>query len=335
MASIHSSSSCASVPPFATITLGEISQLHDCNGSEVRVYLALAAHAGSDGKCWPGRRRLAEITGQTQQHVSRCTSSLEAAGLIEKSQTPTGRVIYHLPLHRACPAKAGSRCLLGTLPVSDPEPIEQTNFNSEQREADPIPPADPVAAPLSQDLRKAKTSAPDGVPQAWIEAGQVLRPELSIETIQQSAEVFLDHHRAKGTVLTDWLPAWRIWLRRERTPKGPQFAHKPLATPAVPSPYVSPNYGQTAQETAQEAAERFAATMEKYGATQCEGGTWNRPGVVDGPTPTPIIPSILPTSTTTIPPTRRTLTADQQRRLASLVASGLSRAEVATALGRG
>lgn len=333
MASINSSRSSASVPPFATITLGEISQLHGCNGSEVRVYLALAAHAGPDGDCWPGRRRLAEITGQSREHVSRSTSALEAAGLIEKSQTPTGRVIYHLPLHRRPPVsdQDPTQCQPGHPPVPDQAPIEQTREQTiEQREADPEPPADPVAAPLSQEvLRKIKTAPPDGVPQAWIEVGQALRPDLPVEVIRNSAEVFLDHHRAKGTVLTDWLPAWRIWLRRERTPKGPPLAPKAFATPTVPSPYSGMNYGKVAQETAQEAAERFAATMEKYGAMQGEGGTWNRPGVaVPSPTPSPIAaPAADP-----LPRPRPRLTADQTRRLAELAAAGIPPREVAAAL---
>lgn len=334
MASIYSSSSRSSVPSFAVITLGEIHSLHDCNASEVRTYLALALHAGPDGDCWPGRRRLAEITGQSREHVSRSTSALEAAGLIEKSQTPTGRVIYHLPLHRRPPVsdQDPTQCQPGHPPMPARAPIEQTTINKEtERESDPEPPADPVAEPLSQEvLRTVKTAPPDGVPQAWIEVGQALRPDLPVEVIRNSAEVFLDHHRAKGTVLTDWLPAWRIWLRRERTPKGPPLAPKAFATPTVPSPYSGANYGQAVQETAQEAAERFAATMERYGARPGEGGTWNRPGVaVPSPTPTPATaaPAADP-----LPAPRPRLTADQTRRLAEMAAAGISPREVAAAL---
>ena len=333
MASIYSSSSRSSVPGFAVITLGEIDSLHDCNASEVRTYLALALHAGPDGDCWPGRRRLAEITGQSREHVSRSTSALEAAGLIEKSQTPTGRVIYRLPLHRRPPVsdQDPTQCQPGHPPVPARAPIEQTTINKEKREPEPEPLADPVAEPLSQEvLRKIKTAPPDGVPQAWIEVGQALRPDLNVEVIRNSAEVFLDHHRAKGTVLTDWLPAFRIWLRRERAPKAPQFAHKPLATPTVPSPYSGVNYGKVAQETAQEAAERFAAQMQKYGATPGEGGTWNRPGVAV-PSPTPILPTAAPAADP-LPAPRPRLTADQTRRLAELAAAGISPREVAAAL---
>jgi hypothetical protein len=216
--------------------------------------------------------------------------------------------------------------------VPDQAPIEQTTINKEtERETEPEPPADPVAEPLSQEvLRKIKTAPPDGVPQAWIEVGQALRPDLPVEVIRQSAEVFLDYHRAKGTVVTNWLPAWRNWLRRERTPKGPPMAPKALATPTVPSPYSGVNYGKVAQETAQEAAERFAAQMQKYGATPGEGGTWNRPGVAV-PSPTPILPTAAPAADP-LPAPRPRLTADQTRRLAELAAAGISPREVAAAL---
>ena len=336
MASIYSSSSRASVPPFATISLGEISQLNTCNGAQIRVYLALALHAGPDGDCWPGRRRLAEITGQSREHVSRSTSALESIGLLEKEVTPAGRVIYHLPLHGRPSLPVSEReptpCPIGHPPVPDQAPIEQTiEQTKEQRETDTVPPAAPVAEPLSQEvLRKIKTAPPDGVPQAWIEVGQALRPDLPVEVIRNSAEVFLDYHRAKGTVVTNWLPAWRNWLRRERTPKAPQFAHKPLATPTVPSPYSGANYGKVAQETAQEAAERFAAQMARYGAVPGEGGTWNRPGVAV-PSPTPILPPAAPAADP-LPAPRPRLTADQQRRLAELAAAGISPREVAAAL---
>lgn len=342
MASTYSSSSSNSVPPFATITLGEISHLHDCNASEVRTYLALALHAGPDGDCWPGRRRLAEITGQSRENVSRSTSALAALGLIEKAATPTGRVIYHLPLHRRTvapvplPEPVPPGIELDTPPVSGLTPIEQTTINKEtERESEPEPPAAPVAEPLSQEvLRQIKTAPPDGVPQAWIEVGQALRPDLPVEVIRNSAEVFLDYHRAKGTVVTNWLPAWRNWLRRERPPKAPQFAHKPLATPTVPSPYSGAHFGKVAQETAQEAAEKFAAQMARYGAVPGEGGTWNRPGVaVPSPTPTllPATPqrTVKSENSSLLSPR---LTADQTRRLAELAAAGISPREVAAAL---
>lgn len=322
------------VSPFAVVLLNEISALHACNASEIRTYLALALHTGPDGACWPGRRRLAEITGQTKANVSRSTSALAACGLIEKEFMPTGRVVYHLPLHRRpssaapVPVPEPPRIELDTPPVSDPEPVEQTRepTKTREREPDPAPAPNPVAGPLSQEeLRKAKTTAPDGVPERWIEAGQTLRPDLPVAVIRQSAEVFLDHHRSKGTVLTDWLPAWRIWLRRERTPKGPPCAHKPLANPTALSPYGSAHYGAVAQETAQEAAAKFAARMARYGAVPGEGGTWARPAAAASSGPVPATPAC------SLKPAPRTMTMTMPMRDEAILAAiqnGATLAEV-------
>ncbi len=289
-----------------------------CAGSEWRVYSVLALHTNNDAECWPGRQRLAAMTGLLPDHVSRALGKLEGRGLIQRRTSPTGLTVYTLPLHRTLPR------LVAAPAESLPELVGITDQNStDQREADPLPPTEPAPVALSQDsLRRVKTLAPDGAPESWIEAGRLLRPELSIETIQQSAEVFLDHHRAKGTVLVDWLPAFRVWLRRERAPKAPPMAHKPLTTPTAASPYSATSYGQTAQETAQEAAEKFAAQMAKYGAMQGADGAWARPTAVQEPASIPA----------TLPPTRRTLTADQTRRLAELAAAGISPREVAAAL---
>lgn len=334
MASQYSTSSHALVPPFAIITLNEISQLHDCNGSEVRIYLALAAHAGPDGDCWPGRRRLAEITGQSREHVSRSTSALEAAGLIEKSQTPTGRTIYHLPLHRRplVSEQEPTPCQTGHPPMPDPAPITDQTTDQEQREADPAPFAEPTAALSQEVLHQAKVTAPETVPDSWIEQGRALRPDLDEATIKNSALIFLDTARAQGRQLVDWQAGFAAWLRRERTPKGPKIAHKPLATPAVPSPYASPNYGKVVQETAQEAAAKFAAQMARYGAVPGEGGTWTRPGAAVPVTPQAPAPVA---AADPLPSPRRRLTAEQTRRLAELAAAGIPPKEVAAALGRG
>ena len=334
MASINSTSSLNSVPQFAIITISEISQLNTCNGAQIKVYLALAAHAGPNGECWPGRRRLAEITGQREEHVSRATAALEIAGLIEKSQTPTGRVIYHLPLHGrpTVPEQESTPCQTGHPPMPDLAPIEQTIEQTKNQEREPEPKPTTEPDPLSQEvLRTVKTTAPDTVPQSWIEQGRALRPDLDEVTIRNSGAIFLDTSRANGRQLVDWQAGFAAWLRRERAPKGPPMAYKPRS---APTPYAGPVSSTVAQETAQEAAERFAAQMQRYGAVPGEGGTWNRPGVaVPSPTPTllPATPqrTVKSENSSLLSPR---LTADQTRRLAELAAAGISPREVAAAL---
>jgi hypothetical protein len=329
VASIKSSSSALSFP-FAVIEIGEISALQACSSSEIRTYLALAVHADEAGDCWPGRRRLADITAQSREHVSRATSSLAAAGLIEKQVTPTGRLIYHLPLHHGTAASGTPQCQPWHPPVPTPAPVEQSiepTKNQERAvEPEPAPPEPALAVSLSEEgLHKIKTSPPDGVPASWIDAGRLLRPDLSAEAVRQSGEVFLDHHRAKGTELADWLPAWRNWLRRERAPKAPPFAHKPLATPAAPSPYSSWTGGVAPYcrpvETAEQAAAKFEERMKRLGAVRAPDGGW-------------LPPSSVPAAE--VPPTPRavaltqTLSPEEVRRIAVLAANGASLREVGT-----
>jgi hypothetical protein len=90
---------------------------------------------------------------------------------------------------------------------------------------------EPAVITLST-AEKIKTTPPDGLPERWIETAHQLRPELSPATITASAARFIDYHRAKGTILVDWLPAWRNWIRQERVS---QPASHPEAHPATPA----------------------------------------------------------------------------------------------------
>lgn len=319
---------------FATLTFAEIEAMRRCAGSEWRVYSVLALHANNDGECWPGRQRISAMTGLLPDHVSRALGKLEGRGLIQRRTSPAGLTVYTLPLHRTLPKTVTAPAE----PLPDLVGITNQILSTDQRamEPEPAPPTEPTLVTLSQEsLRKAKTTAPDTLPESWIEQGQRLRPDLDEQTIRNSGLIFLDTGRANGRQLVDWQAGFNAWLRRERAPKAPPMAQKPLSTPAVPSPYSGPNFGKVAQETAQEAAARFAATMERYGATPGEGGAWSRPGVaVPSPTPAPILSADAPAADP-LPRPRPRVTADQARQLVELAAAGLSPREVAAALGRG
>jgi hypothetical protein len=75
-------------------------------------------------------------------------------------------------------------------------------------------------------LRNTKTAVPDTIPEVWLEQAGLQRPDLTAETIRKSAGIFIDNHRAKGTMLVDWSAAFRVWIARERAPKAPQNAQQ-------------------------------------------------------------------------------------------------------------
>ena len=216
------------------------------------------------GERWPSRETIGRMTGLPPKVVSRTTSRLQDLGwlvkfgdggrsrtaryiVFDQAQPPGVILNFHTANRTPDTAQEG-------LPLNAPQgaPVDSVNppqidpvspptrgQNGEGQEVDYLDAVDkrepateparpePAAAsvpPLSVPLRNPKTEAPENVPEAWIDQAALMRPELPTETIRASAEKFLDHNRAKGTVLADWLPAWRNWIRRERAPRATQTA---------------------------------------------------------------------------------------------------------------
>ena len=249
--------------PFAQITRPFISDPR-INLREFRVYTALLTFPpGDNGERWPSRETIGRLTGLPPKVVSRTTSRLQDLGWLVKfgdgGRSRTARYIVFdqaqppgviLNYHTANRTPDTAQDDLPIHPQTDPvDPVNppqnepglspKGGQNGEGQEVDYLDAVDkrepateparpePAAAsvpPLSVPLRNPKTEAPENVPEAWIDQAALMRPELPTETIRASAEKFLDHNRAKGTVLADWLPAWRNWIRRERAPRATQTA---------------------------------------------------------------------------------------------------------------
>ena len=105
-----------------------------------------------------------------------------------------------------------------------------------QAQQEPAPAPQPIPAgsrerESSGSLRTPKTAVPDTIPEIWLEQAGIQRPDLTADIIRKSAGIFLDHHRAKGSMMLDWSAAFRVWIARERAPKATQTAQQ--ATQAV------------------------------------------------------------------------------------------------------
>ena len=107
---------------------------------------------------------------------------------------------------------------------------------------------------------------------AWAAAAGYSRAEVARET-----ERFRDHHRAKGTVMTDWLAAWRNWMRRSeefgaaaagRRParSGPGLAVVPESSPAHRAAGTPLPEGWWPSEEQMAAARRFGLTTAQVEA---------------------------------------------------------------------
>ena len=127
--------------------------------SGILVYCALATHADPQGHCWPGRSRLAEITGLSERQISRATAELVKKGLLRKTYRSNGGVDYFLlpvtPVTPVTPAanQTPPPDMADTPPLTTVAPrTDQGSDQKEQREPEPDPPPPPEPAtelPLS------------------------------------------------------------------------------------------------------------------------------------------------------------------------------------------
>ena len=213
---------------FAIIPLATLASLAECSRTEILAYTALAAHADETGYCWPGRARLATLTGLDPTRISKATAGLVAKGLIHKDYTPRSHVAYTLlseyPRQISGVPKLTPRTDQLSLKSKEP-PRCGTVFLEPPIPQNPEPPATPAPP-----LESLKTPPPDCTPDEWIEQARQLRPDIPLSQLQTTAAVFLDHYRAKGTVLKTWRYAWIGWIRKERVYKGPKAAPKPANT---------------------------------------------------------------------------------------------------------
>jgi hypothetical protein len=241
--------SATSSKQFAILPLATLAAFGECSRTEILTYSALAAHADSYGYCWPGRERLASLTGLDPCRISKATRGLVDKGLIRKDYTPHSHVAYTLLLGYPRPETGG-------VPKLTPR-TDQPNSKEKEphcRPAAPLPPSaalifeaarpDPTPPPQAPeppiaDLAVLKTPPPDCIPESWIELARQLRPDLSVDLIRASADKFLDYHRAKGTVRKSWVYEWKPWIRNERAPRTPKppardsrYSH--TATPLTP-----------------------------------------------------------------------------------------------------
>lgn len=230
---------------FAILSFSILQRLHGCcSRAEIVVYNALALHANPEGHCWPGRARLAALTGLNETRVSKATAGLERKGLLRKAYGPHGRVDYYLLDRPPLSETASTRDRNGTPPVT--ETAHRTDHGTNQRteraqEPEPEPPPPPLREPepkppaLSECRLQARTTLPDDwqAPDDWMDWAGQQRPEL-IDTLGEIAENFADYHRSRGTRSACWTAEWRRWIRRERAPRSstraPQGAQSPKPT---------------------------------------------------------------------------------------------------------
>lgn len=69
--------------PNQLVTSGKIVEL---TGTAVKLYVVLCKFANSEGKAFPGRKRLAEICGVSERSISSAVTELEESGMLYAHQ---------------------------------------------------------------------------------------------------------------------------------------------------------------------------------------------------------------------------------------------------------
>ena len=119
--------------------------------TELRLLLALAAHAGPEQECWPGVERLAAIVGLTGRQVRRVLRSLEGSGYVkvfkrERSDGTQTSNLYKLRFSRWDESgSADAHDTPGGSPITDADPDKNVRAGDAECQG---PPDTIMSAPL-------------------------------------------------------------------------------------------------------------------------------------------------------------------------------------------
>lgn len=175
------------------------------------VLLGIANHHG-DGGAWPSLETLARYANVSERQVSRSIKVLEDLGELKidhnrglnAGRNKTNRYWINL----SCPAECdgsmnhridGKTHLTPRVDISDADGM--TDMSGE-----------PVIEPVKKPLTKASKIDPNFVVtddmKDW-----VIENKLAIDVMLQTLQ-FVDYHTAKGSLMKDWVAAWRTWMRK-------------------------------------------------------------------------------------------------------------------------
>lgn len=355
---------------FAIVPISTLAALGECTRAEILTFTSLALHADPSGFCFPGRERLAAITGLPENRITKATTSLEKKGFIRKEQPDPFHVHYYLltpPATEPIKPKAKCRPPLKVRPVPAAQPAPPATPNPCHQRHQLVPPTAPltdqgtykekeraapetappeVAAPapdspppLSQPHggKKKPTPAPDTMPDSWIDTAIETRPDLTADQISRSAARFLDYHRGKGSEYRDWLPIWRIWISKERIDSPRSAGQRPQATqPASryqrPDQEKAPPDKATLQAIAAGEQRRIAMTIS-CGIDPATGLKATPPVAATAPAAAPPLdsPPVVGLYKPLVEPPLTAEDQQRQRQIADLAAHGLTLADAKAA----
>lgn len=170
------------------------------SGGPLLVLLAIADFANDEGVAYPSIETLAKKSRLSERSVQYAITALRESGELDVKYGagPHGSNVYQVRvqiLRGANSAGVQNTADRGeascTQTISEPSP----NKKSAQAKSSASRPASQIS----------NSFAPD-------DTGLSLAASLGV-SVQEELPRFIDHHRAKGSLMKDWQAAWRTWTR--------------------------------------------------------------------------------------------------------------------------
>lgn len=199
------------------------------------VLLKLADNANDQGECWPSYQYIAdqcEISKRTaMSHIDKLIESGYLAKTIRKGPKGNSSNVYVLNFDAKPVNNGGENAAPPSESVAPPSesPAPGGSANAAPRTSHSLEPVnEPVSKSLSVPAKPKKPNRASCVPEEFV-VDQRMLDWLAENQItsdwRTETNNFLDHHRAKGSKMVDWIASWRLWMRNSM-----KFA-RPVASP--------------------------------------------------------------------------------------------------------
>ncbi len=187
------------------------------------VLLKLADNANDQGECWPSYQYIAdqcEIGKRTAiSHIDKLIESGYLKKTTRKGVKGNSSNVYVLNFDAKPVNNGGANAAPPSANAAPPSANAAPGGGANaapgiSHSLEPV--NESVIEPLVESPKPKKTKRASGVPDEflvdqrmldWLESNQITT-DWRTETNN-----FLDHHRAKGSSMADWVAAWRTWMR--------------------------------------------------------------------------------------------------------------------------
>lgn len=178
-------------------------------GNDLLVLVAIANYISDDG-AWPKVDTIAKYARTSTRQVHRSLNSLRELGEIDwVTGGGQGQGVYRPNLYQ----------LLLTCPVDCSGDWNHSMRQDVRSRGDMVsglgvtatadkPVIEPVKEPLTKSSKISSDFEVTDAMKAW-----ALENKLTVDLLSQTSQ-FVDYHIAKGSLMKDWVAAWRTWMRK-------------------------------------------------------------------------------------------------------------------------